>query len=140
MINKIIDAISEALFNEFGESFKIYTDDVKQGHKKPCFSIFCINPNRQHFFNKKYYSRNIFMILYFPSTDEPSLEINDITERLYDCLEYISESDDLIRGTNLKGETINGVLNFMVNYDLFIMEKKDEQSMETLDASMKAKG
>lgn len=142
MINKIIDAISIALFNEFGEGYKIYTDEVKQGHSLPCFSIFCINPSRKHFFGKKYMNKNMFMILYFPSTtDAPSYEINDITERLYGCLEYIEESGDLIRGMGMKCETIDGVLNFMVQYDLFTINTTEKaESMGELDGSATVKG
>lgn len=142
MINKIINAISNALFNEFGESYKIYTDDVKQGHSLPCFSIFCINPTRNHFFGNRYKNDNLFMILYFPSnTDEPTSEINEIIERLYECLEYIDESGDLIRGTDMKGETVDGVLNFMVQYNMFTMKQSEQiDHMDILDESATVKG
>lgn len=142
MINKIIDAISNALFNDFGETYKIYTDELKQGHNAPCFSIFCINPSRKHFFGNKYMNRNLFMVLYFPSnTDEPSFEINDITERLFNCLEYITESNDLIRGTGMKSETIDGVLNFMVQYNLYTINTTEKADlMGELDGLETVKG
>lgn len=142
MINKIIDAISSALFNEFGETYKIYTDEVKQGHNAPCFSIFCINPSRKHFIGNKYMNRNLFMVLYFPSdTDESSYEINDVTERLFNCLEYINESNDLIRGSGMTVEVVDGVLNFMVQYNLYTINTTEKADlMGELDGSATVKG
>ena len=37
MINEIVVAISKALYNEFGEEYKIYAENVEQGLERPCF-------------------------------------------------------------------------------------------------------
>lgn len=39
MINKILDAISNALNEEFGDDIEIYSEDIKQGFKEPCFLL-----------------------------------------------------------------------------------------------------
>ena len=46
MINKILDAISNALNEEFGDEYEIYSEDIKQDLKEPCFFIICLNPSR----------------------------------------------------------------------------------------------
>ena len=52
MINKIIDGISIALNAEFGNDYEIYTDNIEQGLKEPCFSIVCLNPRMNQFLEK----------------------------------------------------------------------------------------
>ena len=142
MVNKIIDAICIALSNEFGTEYKIYTDNVEQGFLNPCFYVSSINSSRNHFISKKYKSKNTFEILYFPSdTNEISSEIFDITERLYECLEYINESGDLIKGKNMDSRTVDNVLNFTIDYDLFLIKKQNsDNDMEGLEQSTLMKG
>lgn len=141
MINKIIDGISNALFDEFGTGYKIYTENIEQGLTKPCFIILCVNPTNKRFMGKRHFRTNIFTVLYFPSTSEPMRECNSITERLYQCLEYISIDDDLTHGTKMTCDVVDGVLNFLINYDMFIVEQEDVgEPMNALENEKTVKG
>lgn len=141
MINKVIDAICNALYLEFGDDYKIYTDTVEQGLKEPCFSVFCISPMKKQFFGKKYKVSNLYMVLYFPKDkNEPSQEINEVNERLFNCLEYIKETGDLIRGTEMIGEVIDDVLNFKVKYEFFTLQSEKGDPMGELTETTNAKG
>lgn len=141
MINKIIDGICEALFQEFGEGYKIYTEEIKQGLKEPCFSVVLLAPGTSQFLGKRYYKTNPFCIHYFPkSQTEMKAEIYDVIERLNNCLEYITVDGDLTRGTEMNGEIIDGVLSFFVNYDMFVIKKQEEQtSMENIQQTTDVK-
>ncbi|MPN23816.1 hypothetical protein SDC9_171209 [bioreactor metagenome] len=145
MINKIIDAISISINSEFGDSYEIYTESLEQGLKEPCFSVFCLNPTNELFLNKRYFRRNQFCIQYFPSTDEVNYECNAVRERLFDCLELITIkvdelTGDLTRGSKMKGEVVNGVLNFFVNYDMFVYKVETKDLMEEMEINADAKG
>lgn len=141
MINKIIDAISVSINSEFGNTHEIYTESVEQGLKEPCFSIFCINPTNDLFLGKRYFRQNQFCIQFFPSKVEPNAECNDVRDRLFNCLEYITVAGDVTRGTKMKGEFADGVLNFFLNYDMFVYRMAEAQtSMEDLSISTDAKG
>lgn len=136
MINAIINAIVKAIHDEFGDEYEIYTEEMEQGLKEPCFSIFCINPTIRQFLGKKYFRQNSFMVLYFPSSvEEPMNEINEVVEKLFKCLELINDKGDLIRGTNMNPNVVDGVLNFNVNYDLFTYDTKVDDPMEEMDDS-----
>jgi hypothetical protein len=135
MINKIIDAISISINSEFGDGYEIYTESIEQGLEEPCFSIFCLNPTNRLYMNKRYFRTNQFCIQYFPSTDEPKAECNSVLEKLYECLELIDMNGDSIRGTSMKGEIVNGVLNFFVNYNIFMYKVEEKTLMETLDGA-----
>lgn len=135
MINKIIDAISISINSEFGDGYEIYTESIEQGLEEPCFSIFCLNPTNRLYMNKRYFRTIQFCIQYFPSTDEPKAECNSVLEKLYECLELIDMNGDSIRGTSMKGEIVNGVLNFFVNYNIFMYKIEEKTLMETLDGA-----
>ena len=54
---------------------------------------------------------------------------------MLECLEYIvlPEDDQPIRGTRISSEVLDGVLNFYVNYDGFILKLTEEEPMEEID-------
>lgn len=136
-IEKIIDGISEALNTEFGDEYDIYTEDIEQGLNEPCFSIVLLKPSVNQFLGKRYYRTHLFCVHYFPkSTNESKLECFKIEERLMNCLEYITVDGDSIRGKNMFGEISDGVLAFMIEYNMFVnKEQVVESAMETLQQS-----
>lgn len=133
MINKIIDGISEEINKEFGASYTIYTESIEQGLKEPCFSILCVNPTNNLFRDKKYFRKNLFCIQYFPKEKDKYSECMDVMERMFDCLDVIKVGEDLQRGTSMHGEVVDQVLNFFVNYDMFIYKVESTEAMENMD-------
>ena len=142
MINAVIYGISTALNTEFGSSYKIYMEEVKQDLKESCFFILCSNSARKLFAGKRYLNQNIFCIQYFPETENVYQECNQIMERLYDCLEYIflSAEEKTLRGTQMNGKIVENVLNFFVNYDFFTYKTGEEETMEAIEIKNGVKG
>ena len=141
MINKIIDGISVAINAEFGDDYEIYTESVEQGLNEPCFSILCLNPTNEQFLGRRYFRKNQFCIHYFPQSEEKNKEINEVRERLFECLELITVDGDLCRGTNMSSETSDGVLSFFVNYNMFMYKMQEgTPTMESYDYSTDVKG
>lgn len=131
MINSIIEAISISLNGEFGDDYEIYTEEIEQDLKESCFFIQCVDSTQRLFFGKRYLRQNQFCIQYFPERVDYQRECNEIAERIIDKLEYITVDNYLLRGTKMKYEMINGVLNFFVNFDCFIYKSEHEEtSME----------
>lgn len=145
MINKIIDGISIAIDSEFNvdkDIYTIYDEEVNQGLETPCFFINSLNPSEDLFRGNRYKEINQFSIQFIPNdTDnEKKHTCNDIRERLFFCLEYITITEDngksLIRGNKMYGEYVDGTLNFFVNYDLFVNKQKPiVDKMESYDYS-----
>lgn len=142
MINSIIDSIGISLNAEFGDKYTIYSESIEQGLKEPCFFISCLNPTNQLFFDKRYFRQNQFCIQYLPENagNIARTGCNDVAERLFNCLEYITVENDLVRGTQMKCEIIDDVLHFFVNYDMFIYKKNVVNPMEELSSNLTAKG
>lgn len=123
MINELISGIAQAIHEEFGNKYRIYKEDVKQGLKTPCFTIYSIDNQRNQELGNRYMSNNMYAVIYYPSSDEIKLEeINDVTERLYQCLEYIypTGSSRSVRGTGMDGKEVDDVLHFLVSYDFHV--------------------
>lgn len=142
MINAIIEAISISLHSEFGDRYTIYANEVKQGLKEPCFFVSCINPTSRLFFDKRYFQENAFCIQYFPAdANREKEECNEVTERLFLCLEWLTVAGDLVMGTKMRSETADGILSFFVNYDMFVYIRKNEApAMEELKQETTMKG
>ena len=143
-LNKIVDGICEALNAEFGDSYEIYTEDVKQNLTEPCFSIVLLKPSTEQFLGKRYMKKHQFCIHYFPQDkDSPNTECFDVFDRLCDCLEYIEVDGDVVRGKNMNPYDFmsDGVMNFIVNYDMFVYKEEDgDPEMETLEQTTNVKG
>ena len=130
-IKDLIDAIAEALFQEFGSTYEIYTEKVEQGLTEPCFLIRCVNLTKNLHLGVRYKRTNKFVIQYIPSSSEAYDECISVLEKLFDCLKTVTLSGKPIYGMDLNGEITDGILNFMVNYDGFeLLENTDETSME----------
>jgi hypothetical protein len=141
MINSIIEAISISLNAEFGDSYKNYTEEVKQGLKEPCFFISCINPTHNLFLGKRYFRENQFCIQYFPADKQRAKEeCNSVAERMEFCLEWLTVTGDLVRGSKMKYEVVDGILNFFVNYDLFVYKVTDSDTMDSISENVSVKG
>lgn len=140
-IKELIDAIAEALFQEFGSDYEIYTEKVEQGLEEPCFLVRCLNPTKNRHLGLLYKRTNQFSVQYIPSTAEANDECASVLERLFECLENVIVSGRPIHGMELQGEITDGILNFTVNYDGFVLKEETEQtSMNDLEVLTEAKG
>lgn len=137
MINSIIEAISINLDAEFG--YETHMEEIKQDLVEPCFYISCLNPTTELFLGKRYFRQNQVVIQYFPESDNKQRECNVVAERLMWSLEYITLDGDLARGTAMKYEVIDGVLNFFVNYDCFVYRLEENTPMETIESNTNVK-
>jgi len=134
MLNKIVDGISEKLNSAFGDEYKIYTESVKQGLTEPCFFIQLLNPANVKQVGERHFRENLFCIQYFPkSRDAPKAECYKVQDAMFLALNYIMVGGDLQRGVKMRGEFINGVLNFFVNYNMFVIITEDFLPMEILE-------
>ena len=74
----------------------------------------------------RYKNQYAFCIQYFTESENRKMECNEVTERLQECLAYINVEGDLLRGSNMQSQYIDGVLTFYVNYNFFTYKLKSE--------------
>lgn len=145
MINSIIEAIGISLDEEFnseaGKIYAIYKNADKQGLEEPCFFISCTNCAQKLFFNRKYFREHTFRIQYLPGNGQNKEECSAVMERLFYCLEWLTVTDSPVMGTKMRGEIVDGVLNFFVNYDMYVYyERTENPPMENLQHATLTKG
>jgi hypothetical protein len=125
MLNSVLEAISKKLNLEFGDTYKIHDEQVKQGLTEPCFFIMLLNPAQTQVIGKRYFRTQPFDIHYFPSTADKNTEMNDVADRLNDAMEFITlDNGDKLHGTSINHQIVDGVLHFFVNYNFYV--RKDE--------------
>lgn len=136
MIREIIKAISNKLYAEFGH--EIYIDTVPREVDKDGFCIRCISSIIKPQLPPRYFERNLFDIFSIVGTQE---EAYGLIENLFDTLEYVTMlNGDIIRGTNMHTEIVDGVLHFLVNYNLFLIKEPAEiDTMESLKSTVDIK-
>ncbi len=123
MINKVTSGICTALYNTFGNEYTIYKEEIKQDLKEPCFLVSCYRPNRSKVLNKRYYRQHGMVINYFPkSTNDYRYECNEVLEKLYQTLEYITIDENLVMGRNMRYEFSDGIMIIFIDYDFYTFE------------------
>ena len=141
MTNGIVSGISRKLHDAFGDSYEIYTEQVKQGLKAPCFIISCVNIASMPIVGVRYLRQALFSVAYFPkSGTRVKAECLDVQERLFVTLEYIDADGDLLRGTGMGGQIVDGTLVFTVNYDMHLRKDIEREPMETITIKSKMEG
>lgn len=142
MLVDVIKGISIKLNSVFGAGYTIYTESVAQGLKEPCFFIALLDKSQQQVVGIRYLNTQPFDIHYFPSTLNKNTESYDVAEKLESALEYITlPNGDILRGTKIHSEMVDGVLHFFVNYDFHIYKIPDpSELMGTLTVESGTKG
>lgn len=68
-------------------------------------------------------------------------ECHAVASRLFLCLEQLAVKNDLVRGTQMSYEIIDGVLHFFVNYDMFVYKQSNIlPTMEEMEKEVSVKG
>lgn len=142
MVNNLIDGISIKLNQVFGDGVDIYSETVKQGLKEPCFFITVLNPSQSKMIKGRYFRQHPFDVHYFPTeSDKKNEEMQRVASDLLDGLEYITLTNgDLVHGTNMNYEIVDGVLHFFVQYNMFVKKIEVVDDMETLTIETDVKG
>lgn len=139
MVNTIIESVSSSLNTEFGSDYQIHREE--QELKERSFLISCLSSGSRPVPGKQYFRENLFCIRYVPKQQGHGREeCSEVAERLFSCLEYLTLEGKRIRGTGMKYEITDGILNFMVNYNLFVCRNGETLPvMEGISGKVSAK-
>ncbi len=137
--NDILDSISIKINELFGDDYKIYTDNVKQGLEMPCFFIKMLPSNKKKLIGNRY-ENECNLVIHSMLDEENTEEYNDISDKLYE-LEYITLlNGDMLKGYGMRTEISDDVLLFFVTYKYFTYKNKakdDDMENLTLDGDVK---
>lgn len=140
MLNEIIKGISIALHSTFGDGYKIYTSDVEQGLKEPCFFVHILKAEQKPLIGTRSQRVNPFDILYFPVCPGNHPELYAVAEKMLFGLAFIvMPNGAMLRGTHMSYEIVDQILHFFVNYNMIVYQKKKEDKMKDLTKEIRTK-
>ena len=127
MTTKITDAICRAIAQEFGETYAVYREEVRQNAQTPAFlaelqSAAC----KPRLAGRKFHILR-FRIRYFPKQNNSRAEIYAVQERLRQALQEISLEDGPLRGLHLEGSPQDGTFCLSVEYHYFSREPEESR-------------
>ena len=128
-IQSVIIGISKALFDRFGDQYKIHTNQILQNLDTPCFHIKCVNPEHSRDLGKRFKRSSIFAVQYFPKNEGNADELNNAAEGLFECLQDIIAEGHVLHGQNIHCETTDNVLTCLTTYDYFLLKESDDAEM-----------
>lgn len=123
MTQDIISAVCAAIYNAFGEGYTIYTEAVAQDADAPCFFVLCTQPSINRWMCDEYYQKVPIIVQYLPTdSDNYRSECSEVFEKLSYCLDKIPFDGSFMHGSELRGEIMDGVVNFFVNYNTMVVK------------------
>lgn len=127
----VLDAITRTLREAYPKSH-IYAEEVTQGLKDCDFIVVLVTSAQKQITGERYARTPVFDVIYFPRKGKT--ECYDVGGELWQILETIKlASGDLIRGTDMSFEVIDGVLHFRVKYMHVVRYIGEETKMEALE-------
>lgn len=140
MTRQILDGIVAALRAAFPEVARVYTEQVKQGLKTPCFIVRMVNHANEPRLGTRCRRTSLFSVQYIPkSATDANTQCCDVNDRLYSALEYITADSGLYRGTNMSGQYTDGILTFLVSFNTFVKTEPSLNPMEQLKVKNQVK-
>ncbi len=119
MLNDIIKGMAEKIRTVYRpEDYRLYTEDVKQGFKEPCFFISAVEHGHVKCLNTRYKEEYYMSVQYFPKGG--SAECAEVSGELPFLLEYIEAGGDLIHGVDISSRIPDGALVFLIKYTVFV--------------------
>ena len=134
MVNDLLNAITMRLHSTFGDGYKYYLEDVKQGLSKPCFTIDTIS-SRKRSTSPILYDRTVLMVVYYFHDDKSELKEASyaVAERVSECLEYLPMLGKLLRGYDISWRLVEeDVIAIFVTYRFTAINEDDSENMGTL--------
>ena len=133
MINDVINGVAASLYEAFGDEYPIHQNDVTQGLKEPCFFIALLSPSMQREPNRRITLTVPLDVHYFPADSGDNAGMAEMAVQMMLLLDTISLPDGgMVRGTDRRCETVDGVLHCMVTYIVTAGEKLEIPDMEIL--------
>ena len=130
--NIILDGITLALRKAYPES-AIYCKAVKQGLRPPAFIALLATAGQEAQPSKRWKRSVRFDVLYFPEAGRE--ECYATADELCQILDVITlPTGDLLRGSDVSCEVVDGMLHFFISYNHFAYALQEENAMETLQS------
>lgn len=140
MLNDIVNGITVRLHELFGDTgCEIYTDDMEQDIAEKCFFVNALEISQANALGPRKYRGHSFNLTYISKAGKSDL--NDVRDKLLQGMELIALKDgSLMRGFGMRGEIVDGVLQFFVEYNVYILAARGDGSEKMGEIRIDMKG
>lgn len=139
MINTLLEAVRNALVDEFGGGCEVFMEEQSE-NVRPSFFIQWLSTAQEPSPGNQYLRQNTFCVRYDLEHVGVQEECGAVADRMFWCLEAITVGDVLIRGTKLRCERKEGTLDFYATYDCSVYRTEDIVSMGNAAVEIAVKG
>lgn len=126
MINKIIKAIADSINDSF-KNIKVYTEEVKQGFERPCFSIICSKIDNNIFRGERYKLDATIEIHYYNNRQRENY--NDIMLKLFNIIGCVNVDNFPVRAIEMTAEKGEDYCVFNAGYSMFYYLGEEKEVM-----------
>lgn len=140
MLNDILNGVNARLKELFGDEAVIYTDAVEQGLKEPCFFVGFLEPSEKPVIGRRHFRSTGMYIQYLPGNPaQINRELYRVSDILMDGMETITlQNGDTLRGTGRSSRVSDGVLNFFVSYNMYVIKDAEPSpDMEEIETEIR---
>lgn len=121
-INDLKIGINHTLDAKFPD-INIYGEEIKQGFNEPCFFIKILSSSQNKEINRRYKKNVSFDVHYFSDKEDINSDYNDMSDKLYEMLEYIPIGNSLYRAVGMTHEVVDGVLHFFLQFNFHVLKE-----------------
>lgn len=129
MIDRVLQGVTDAIYQTFGDDYEIYTERVEQGLKEPCFFVYCINPSVDIFLGDRLKNSLQFAVQYIPKGPQKNSEMNNIYLRLNKAVRFINVEGNKMMAQGILADISDEILTVSFSYVFFNYEKESGDTM-----------
>lgn len=133
MVDLLICAVSKKIRDAWSE-YEVYTENVHQGVKKPCFFVQCEKTEKVDMLQRRFFVRVTVKIVFENDNDSALYDGECITARMFDLLSALEIDGQIFNGRKVYGKWEDGRLVVRCCYDVYtVNEKEDTALMESVE-------
>lgn len=127
-ISDIETAITRKLRQEFGSSYRLYTEEVPQDFTMPCFFVQFLNLEQFDRLGKQWRVNTFFNVQYF------GVGARNMTLKVQNALNIVQlVNGQYMRATKPNSEMVDGVAHNFMSFNFTLAEVEAKQFMESLE-------
>lgn len=123
IISDMLNAVTKAIYDEFGDSYNVYAEQINSELAKPCFTVTLPSVIQSRKLSNCYIYDLLFVVQFFPS-ESSQAPYGDCTETQYKlmcCLEKVANR----QATDVQGNIVDEVLTMQARYKIHATKQVD---------------
>lgn len=119
MIDEVVLSVAAAIRAVVPPEYEVYTENVHQGAKLPCFFVECKEAKRVDMLNSQFFIRAELAVTCESDSDTKKQETDSVTAVLFHALRFIRAGEQQLNGRRISGKWQEGRFVINVTYDIW---------------------